>query len=465
MQALSDEYAQRLEDIKSAIQESEELSTYLDTEEADDYAAFKEAYEPELAQLYEEVANAAPLQLLALELAMLDDSLEGLLLPKLLGYAVLRPRVNERGQYYRPQEHLRTVMLAIANSGAFPELERRIGQGVTCAFALSTNVWITNLLAEIPNKIPRNFFQNHNDDGIRIAEQRLAVYQRYKRQFAKDNFSTATFPESVAEASTSYQDLEDFLRYRFGTEGLDNSSLADPIKKMLDDKELAKLPKFERFVSLVGMFMDVPQAMENSLREQIRRYAAKGGFTEQYFELLAELHHDPAVEVTPAVDRRMAMRVGVTGNTTLSQYYALVVKIHDHGINHLETQDAIRLFTREQDGLSDVNECVRQTVLRYFTTLMNGLDTENYTEFFEVTKLFAVYFDIFRNESFKQELREQSVRYIKSLIKRYTDKRGRDYQDIKKFVRTAFEDLGFMSEKEIVNFFKTKRKRAPATRT
>jgi hypothetical protein len=44
-------------------------------------------------------------------------------------------------------------------------------------------------------------------------------------------------------------------------------------------------------------------------------------------------------------------------------------------------------------------------------------------------------------------------------LKFYTDKRGKDYQDIKKFVRAAFLDLGFMSDKELIELFKTKRKK------
>jgi len=56
-------------------------------------------------------------------------------------------------------------------------------------------------------------------------------------------------------------------------------------------------------------------------------------------------------------------------------------------------------------------------------------------------------------------VKEYSLKYIKKLIKRYTDKRGRDYQDIKKFVKTTFLDLKFMKDKELVELFKTRRKK------
>ncbi len=461
MQALAPEYQQRIEEIKAAIQESELLDAYLESEESEEYNAFKEAFEPEIAALHEEAAAYYPLQLEALELGLLDPGLEGLFMPKLLGYAVLRPRVNQdTGQYYRPQPHLKKVLLAIAASNGFTELERRIGQGITTALALSTNVWVSTVLNEIPNKQPRNFFQQHQDQSLHTAAQRLLLYNRYKRQFANDNYAAAAFPGTPAELATDYPALEQFLRTRFSRE-LDNASLVDPILDFLANEAFGESREFERFIALACNFVDVPEELENGLRTQIRELSAKPGFAPRYFDLLAELHHDDEIEVTPETDRRMALRVGVTGDGLMQQYYGLVTTIHDAGINSLEAQDAIRLFVREQEGLSNVNECVRQTVLRYLRQLIVNLDEETYSEFFELTKLFATHFEIFGNESFKQEVRHLSLKYVKSLLKRYTDKRGRDYQDIKKFVKTTFVDLGFMGDKEVANLFKTKRVRRP----
>lgn len=461
MEALSPDYQQRLEDIKSAIQESELLSTYIDSEEQEDYAAFKEAFEPEVAALYQEVANIAPLQLESLEVALLDEGLEGLYMPRILGYAVLRPRVNSRGFYYRPQEHLRTVMQAIAQSAAFPELERRIGQGVTVALALSTNVWVSNLLEAIPNKIPRNFYVNNHNSSIRTPEQRLTVHARYARQFAKENFATASMPTSAEEATITFPDVLKFLEYRYGHD-VDNSSLAEPLYALLTNEELKPVPGYKSVLTLTGMFQEMPTAYENKLRDILRGEAADAAFPDAYFNFLASLHQGSSVQITAEVDRRMAQRVGTSGTGLVHQYYALIEKIHANGINHLETQDAIRVFISSQKGLSDVVECVRQTVLHYFTAMIGGLDTSNYNEFFEASKLFAVHFDIFDNESFKQEIRTLSTRYVKSCMKVFTDKRGRDYQDVKKFVQRQWVDLGFMTEREVTNFFKSKRTRKPS---
>ena len=43
--------------------------------------------------------------------------------------------------------------------------------------------------------------------------------------------------------------------------------------------------------------------------------------------------------------------------------------------------------------------------------------------------------------------------FVNRLMKYYSDKRGRDYQDIKKFVVSSFVDLKFYKEKELVEIF------------
>ena len=78
------------------------------------------------------------------------------------------------------------------------------------------------------------------------------------------------------------------------------------------------------------------------------------------------------------------------------------------------------------------------------------------------SKLLPVYIGIFSNQQFNQDVKDLCMDYIGQLLKHYTDKRGKDYQDIKKFVSTVFVDLKFLMEKEVVEMLKTRRKRKPA---
>jgi hypothetical protein len=66
---------------------------------------------------------------------------------------------------------------------------------------------------------------------------------------------------------------------------------------------------------------------------------------------------------------------------------------------------------------------------------------------------------IFRNQHFNQGLKDLSMDLVNRLLVRYVDKRGKDYQDIKKFVSSVFVDYGFLKEKETVEMFKTRRKK------
>ena len=112
MQALDSKYVKRLEEIKKAIQASDALSTYLDSEEIDDYKALQDAFEPSIAELHNEVMEKDPLQARAMEEMILDPAFEGLFIPRILGYSVLRGELNDEIKYVRPQNHFRKIFLS-----------------------------------------------------------------------------------------------------------------------------------------------------------------------------------------------------------------------------------------------------------------------------------------------------------------------------------------------------------------
>lgn len=90
MEGLATNYKNHLEQLKGAIQESELLAQYLENETDDLYKQMIDAFEPHILELYELVAEKSPLQLVSLESELLDSGFEGLFLPRILGYSVLR---------------------------------------------------------------------------------------------------------------------------------------------------------------------------------------------------------------------------------------------------------------------------------------------------------------------------------------------------------------------------------------
>jgi hypothetical protein len=121
----------------------------------------------------------------------------------------------------------------------------------------------------------------------------------------------------------------------------------------------------------------------------------------------------------------------------------------------------VRAYYEGHEGLSQENECVRKVIMDYITRFLNNLDVESYPDYFEINKIITAYINVFSNERFNQAIKESSLAYVKKCFAVYTDKRSKDYQDIKKFVATTYVELGFLTEKHLVEMFKTRRK--PAT--
>ena len=81
------------------------------------------------------------------------------------------------------------------------------------------------------------------------------------------------------------------------------------------------------------------------------------------------------------------------------------------------------------------------------------------------SKTFSAYMRIFDNEKFNQNIRDISMDYIHKCLVKFTDKRGKEYQEVKRFVASYFPAWHFMKDKDVVEMFKTRRKRKTARRT
>ena len=459
MHDLDKKYLEQLETLAAEIQESEELATYLETEEDDDYLQLKEAYEPRIALIYDEVARNKPLQLISFELVLLEDYFEGLFLPKILGYSVLRGDINEQVKYVRPQEHFREVLSAICESANFDILKKRIGQSIQIGFALSSDIWVTSLINSFANKRVRYYLQAQKLEKYRTAEARHTGLKRYKRQFRNDVFLTAEFPETMSELKVLFPSLRNFLIYRANL-GEDNSSLMEPIKAFIARDIFKGTEEHLQVMMLFSMFYEMDEDEMILVSEEFNAIREKEDHFEDYFfAYLLDLHLGNELEVTPEADRNISGIMDKTLDDDLSKYYTLIDMIHDKGYNQEEVQEAVKAFISQYEGLSVINECVRQTIFGYFRRFVSNLEESAYVDFFEISRLYPVYMSIFANQQFNQNLKELSMAYVRRLLKQFTDKRGKDYQDIKKFVSTAFLDFEFLSEKQIKELFKTRRKK------
>ena len=127
MEALGLNYKNHLDQLKEAIQQSELLELYLESESEELYKQMIEAFESHIAELYKMVADKHPLQLISLEKELLDPGFEGLFLPRILGYSVLRGEIDGNYKYKRPQDHFKNILNTICGSANFDFIKMRIG--------------------------------------------------------------------------------------------------------------------------------------------------------------------------------------------------------------------------------------------------------------------------------------------------------------------------------------------------
>ena len=460
MVALDKKYSDQLEALKGAIQSSEHLAKYLDEEEDEFYNALKDEFEPQIEALHVDVASNDPLQLIEIEKLLLDDGLEGLFLPRVLGYSVLRGAVNDNFKYIRPQEHFKNVLIFISNSSNFELLRQRIGKTVEVGFAFSSDIWITNLIAEIANKQVKGFLHDLKDPKYRDIRSRHTAYVKYIKQFLNFNYLTADLPTTAPEVKIEYRSIMNFLTYRATAGETPGASIYDYLTGLVTGDHLHGTSEDLEILMLIACRFDLKTADKKKLAKRIGAYHDEGS-EEAFFSILLKLQSS-STGLDDAAYQRLLDVLGDTKMEKMKTFLELIKGVNASGYINPDAIEMARSYYNQNKGLSLENECLRNVMLAKFRAFMSALQPADYNDYFELNKTFIVYMNIFTNEKFNQSIKGLSMSYVKKLLKSFTVKRSKDYQDIKKFVSAVYLDLGFLKEKEIKELFKTKRKR-PAT--
>ncbi len=461
MEALDSKYQVHLDAIKDAIQNSEILAAYLEEEEEDFYKQLTEFFEPAMQQVFDDLAVSNPLQLESLEKAYLYPEFEGLFLPKILGYSVLRGEINEEYKYRRPQDHFKEILLAICNSANFEMIKKRIGQTIQLGFALSSDIWITNIIEGQSNKRVKAFLMSLKLDKFRDVTNRKELFDNYSKQLESVNFASTKFPENGIDLKSSFHSLRSFLIYR-SQEGMDNSELMSEISGFLKNGDLQKHPLYIELFLIIGLCYDMDKALSGDYTKIFKEYLKnETGSEEKFFVLYEKLHEDKDIRVTPTQEKRISKLISNSGNDEIKKFFAVVDEVHSKGFVHVEAIEAVSKYYEKHQGMSLQNECIRASVLSYIKNFIDNLEAVNYPDYMEINKIVIAYIGIFYNEKFNQEVKESSMNFIQKCMKHFSDKKSRDYQDIKKYVAATYVDLGFLKPKEVVELFKTKRKPLP----
>lgn len=458
MLALDKLYMSELDKIKEEVQASDALAQYLDEEEESFYLELRNEFEPRMLALYEQVAKENPLQLMAFEQYILDEAYEGLFLPKVLGYAVLRGELNDDYKYLVSQDQFSAILLAICNSANFEILSKRIGQTVQLGFALSSDIWVTSLVEKITNKRVKNFLMTQKMPKYRALENRRALHFRYNKQFKGEIFSSAEFPKTFGEFKVMHLPLRHFLLGRAMMADVDNSSILPHMKEFLKLEDIQGNEELIYILMIFGKYFKYDKSAKDLLSASIDAcMAADTEFDIKWFSYLDELYAR-GVEISENNAKHSIKLIGDKGDL-FKRYYTLVKDVSSKGINNDKIIESVKVFHSSYEGLSKQNVAIRTAIYRVFEEEMKDLEPLQYSEFFTIFKQMIPYIESFRNQRFNQNLKDLCLKFVKKCIKTFTDKRGRDYQDVKKFVATNFVDIGFMKDKEVVALFKTKRKK------
>lgn len=458
MQSLLQDYKERLQGVAELIQGSNELAAYLEEETAELYKLLQETYETYLEEIYQEVAENHPLQLPELEEVLLNPFFEGLFQPRILGYSVLRGEINDQIKYVRPQESFKHILLAIANSTNFDVIRQRIGQTVQLGFALSSDIWIANLMEKIDNKKVKTFLQSMIHDRFRDFEERTNLYNRYKNQFTQYNFSHTKFPLTISELKVEASSVISFLLNRISFQSK-HESYIDEIHKLIARKEFYKESEFIDIITVISNFIHLNQPETQFLSNALNACRSENPqFNNLYFQFL-KTNYKNDVHFGPEADRKFNALLNKNDNDDLVKFYSLLETIHTKGFVHEDTLDAVNAFYYQYEGMSIINECLRLAILQMFQKVVDNLTEPEYHSFFELQRTFAGYINIFGNAAFNLKAEDMSMIYVRKLLAFYKDKRSKEYQEVKKAVSSSFIESEFLTEKELIDLFKIKRKK------
>ncbi len=489
MKDLDLEYRNEIQTILNDIVTSEEHKAYLETEEDEQYQALRAAFEPRIEELHRKVSTETPMQIESLERALLDENLEGLYLSKLLGYSVLRGELNDKLKYLRPQDHFKDILLAICGSANFEHIKARIGQVVQTGFALSSDIWITNLINANTNKKVKYFLQSMKVAELRTESKRKIALARFRRQFKDNVFYYAEIPQKKEDLAKLYPEFRNFIEIRVKLDKVDES-LKQQILKFLSNKEFHGTMEHTTILGLASAFLEVNDGDKKQLTDIYSALRNEdSNFSDKHLDFILAMRNRD-IDLDNKADNNVSSMIDKSINDDISDYYKLMDIVHGKGYVHRDAVDAVRSFYNTHEGLSKINTCVRSVIYAYFKRVIVHLDESDYIIFMElfgaepasagtddvvsedgdgaeeVAKNLAipVYMEIFSNQQFNQNIKDLSMIYVRKLLRSHTDKRGKDYQDIKKFVASTFIDLGFLNSKQCVELFKSKRKKKPVAK-
>ena len=267
--ALEEQYVAELNELKVAIQNSEELQALLDSEENDDFTKLRGAFEPQIHALYEKVSDVAPLQIFALEKALLDVDFEGVYLGKILNYTLLRASVNGDYKANLPNDTLEEAILAFAGSVNFDFLKKVSKQALQVAFAVASDVWITSLLQGIGNRKIVEYLQGLKPYKREFLKQRTSMYVSLRKQFSDTVLYTFAVPKDLPTFRQYVPEIVFNLEKRISLDA-SVASFSGVLSDLLSKPEFLKSANFGDLLLSAGLFVEFTEGEKEAFASNVK---------------------------------------------------------------------------------------------------------------------------------------------------------------------------------------------------
>ena len=161
--------------------------------------------------------------------------------------------------------------MAICNSSNFDILKKRIGQSIQMGFAMSSDIWVTNLINDVTNKRIRYFLQGQKLDKYHQIQERKIGYFRYKKQFKTENFQTAEFPDDLSSLKILFPALKSFLIHRIKIKG-NNSTITPVLKNFVENKSIQNTNEYLQILTIYSSFFDLNEEDHNHLSKHFNEF-------------------------------------------------------------------------------------------------------------------------------------------------------------------------------------------------
>src|SRR5690606_20149479 len=279
---------------------------------------------------------------------------EGLFLPRILGYSVLRGALDDDFKYIRPQTAFREILTYICESVYFDFVKTRIGQTIQIGFALNSDIWTTSFINGIQNKRVVNFLRNLRSEDLWQFKNRQEAYNRYRKQFEGYNFYTIEFPDDAIELKASYRQFLDFLKFRIKYE-LDNDSFEAELTSFLENESLQEPQEYINILGLSAHFIEFSPERSKRIGAIYNKLRTRNDFHDKHFYFLERLMKSD-IEVGVDSFVRLYELLPSEPKDDFYTFYYLQNVIKENGLGSEVTIEEIRKVYNQHEGLSDFNE-------------------------------------------------------------------------------------------------------------